>query len=61
MAKFYVSIEHRLIGGSDSFTTSAIGIEARTISEAIEIVTLHGVRQGHEVIGVHASPETDEK
>lgn len=60
MAKFYVSVDHRLIGGSDVFTTSASGIEADEAQDAIGGVVRFGVRAGQEVIRVSASLEEPE-
>jgi hypothetical protein len=60
MAKFYVSVDHRLIGGSDVFTTSQSSVDGQDISEAIAEVVKRGVRSGHEVIRVSAWPNLDE-
>lgn len=51
MDRYHVSIEHRLIGGLDRFTTTAV-VEARDASQAIAVVLENGVRQGHELVVV---------
>lgn len=56
MARWYVSVDHRLIGGTVVYTTSST-VEAPTSDEAIADLVRYAVRQGHEVRSVHASIE----
>jgi hypothetical protein len=58
--KFYVSIEHRLIGGYQVFDTTAT-IEADSFLSAIQAIQDHGLRPGHEItrVGVHIIVDDD--
>lgn len=55
MAKWYVFIEHRLIGGTQVYETSA-SVEAPDVLAAQKLVIEAGIRVGHELINVRAYP-----
>lgn len=59
MAKFYVSVDHRLIAGNHIYTTSTT-LEAKTHDEAVADVVRYAVRSGHEVMRVSSSVEEEE-
>lgn len=59
MRKFYVTVDHKQIGGQIEYSTSA-QVEADGIKEAIEAVEVLGVRSGHEVTRVSAWPAEED-
>jgi hypothetical protein len=59
MPKFWVSIDHRLIGGTQVFSTST-RIEAPGFTEALAGAA-DGLRAGHEIVSVMVNLEEDDE